>query len=263
MNRLWRGLVSTVVVILAMGLAVALVVVVAERPDRGETLIEVLRIFFAWPAMVALLGFAFGTAFHREISVFLESIAMIRFPGGTELHSRQAPAPSKNKDEAASPPTEGGTLALGSEDQQVIQRHFEHLQQNLAEASQRAELSENETREISKSLEMAGEMIEEERRKAYYWWGQYLNLFLVEKTKLVLQWFADLRIPPTKELFHEYWKPLLPDPKERETIISVLLFHQLLQSNGQQFWITDTGRHFLRVLQDQGLWPHSRFAGGA
>jgi len=84
-------------------------------------------------------------------------------------------------------------------------------------------------------------MLEEEQQKTIFWWYQYLNLFLVLGTKFVLKWFAGLQMAPTKDLFHEYWKTYLPDAKERETILSVLLLHQLIEANGQQFWITEAG----------------------
>ena len=259
-SGLWRGVISTVAGILAFGVAVALVLTIVQSPTRGATLIEVLRLFFAWPFMVTLLGFAFGIAFRREIGRFLENIGMIRFPGGTELHSRQAPAGTKKEEEAL--PTEDGVVTLRPEDQQVIRQHFENLQQDLAEASQRAELSEQQTQEISQSLETAGQMLEEEQQKTIFWWYQYLSLFLVLETKLVLQWFAGLQVPPTKGLFHEYWKTYISDAKERETILSVLLFHQLLQTNGQQLWVTEAGRNFLQFLEQQGLWPPTPPAGG-
>lgn len=202
MSGLWRGVVATVAGILAVGVAVALVLTVIQSPTRGATLLEVLRLFFAWPFMVALLGFAFGIAFRREIGRFLENVGMIRFPGGTELHSRQAPAGTKREEEAL--PTEDGLVTLRPEDQQAIRQHFEELQRGLAEASQRAELSEQQTQEISQFLETAGKMLEEEQQKTIFWWYQYLNLFLVLGTKLVLKWFAGLQITPTKDLFHEF-----------------------------------------------------------
>jgi len=239
--------------------AVALVLTVIQSPTWGATLIEVLKLFFAWPLMVALLGFAFGIGFRREIGRFLENVGMIRFPGGTELHSRQAPAGKKTEEEAL--PTEDGSVTLGPEDQRVIRQHFEKLQQDLADASQRAELSAQQTQEISQSLEAAGQMIGEEQQKAIFWWYQYLNLFLVPFTKLVLRWFAERQIPPTRDLFHEHWKTYIPDKKERETILSVLLFHQLIQTDGQLFSITEAGRSFLQFLDQQGLWPPPAPAG--
>lgn len=253
MNGLWRGVVATVAGILAVGVAVALVLSIVQSPSRGETLIEVLKLFFAWPFMVALLGFAFGIAFRQELARFLENIGIVRFPGGTELHARQAPAGTKKEEEAL--PAEDGVVKLRPEDQQAIQQAFQRLQQDLSEASQRAELSKQQTQEISQSLEAAGKLIEEEQHKTIFWWYQYLNLFLVLGTKLVLKWFSGLQIPPTKDLFHEHWKLLIPDAKERETILSVLLFHELIQSNGQQFWITEAGMSFLQFLDQQGLWP--------
>ena len=260
MSGLWRGVVATVAGILAVGVAVALVLTVIQSPTRGDTLIEILKLFFAWPFMLALLGFAFGIGFRREIGRFLENIGMIRLPGGTELHSRQAPAGTKKEEEAL--PTEDGVVTLRPEDQQVIRQHFEKLQQDLAEASQRADLSQQQTQEISQSLETAGKMLEEEQQKTVFWWYKYLNLFLVLGTKLVLKWFAGLQIPPTKDLFHKFWKTYIPDKKERETILSVLLYHQLIHADGQLFSITEAGRSFLQFLDQQGLWPPPAPAAG-
>lgn len=253
MSGLWRGVVATIAGILAVGVTVALVLTVVRSPSRGETLIEVLKLFFAWPFMVALLGFAFGIAFRREIARFLENVGIVRFPGGTELHARQAPAGMKIEEEAV--PAEDGVLKLRPEDQQAIQQAFQRLQQDLSEASQRAELSQQQTEEISQSLEAAGKLLEEEQHKTIFWWYQYLNLFLVLGTKLVLRWFSGLQIIPTKELFHEFWRASIPDTKERETILSVLLHYELIQTNGQQLWITEAGKSFLQFLDQQGLWP--------
>jgi len=210
-------------------------------------------------AVVGLLGFSFGFAFRQEIAWFLQDIAWVRIPGGAELHSRQTPEKEKKEDAL---PAEKGAVTLGPEEQRMLREHFQKLQQDLAESSQQAELTAQEREEISEALESVSQMLAAEQQKTIFWWYQYLNLFLVLGTKFVLKWFAGLQIAPTKDLFHEYWKTYIPDAKERETILSVLLFHQLIEANGQQFWITEAGQSFLQFLDQQGLWPPPAPAGG-
>jgi hypothetical protein len=104
-------------------------------------------------------------------------------------------------------------------------------------------------REKGELFKVATDLLLEKQGEVVYWWFEYLSLFLVPHTQLVLKWFSTQAIPPTKAFYDEFWKPIISDTKERETIMMVLLYHKLILQEGVTLKISDTGRQFLTFLE--------------
>ena len=63
-------------------------------------------------------------------------------------------------------------------------------------------------------------------------------------TKNVLDWFYTLNKSITVSLFDNMWKYIIPDQKERDVIISVLLNHYLLSKTSDILEITPKGKEY-------------------
>ncbi len=232
------------------GIAVALVVTVAESPTRGLTLVEVLKVFLSWPVVVGGLGLALGIAFHREIRKFIENIGAIRF-GGAEILAKQQPTPATETKEETPPAAADGSITLSRQDQQIVMREVQKLRAGLDAERQRAGQAEQAQAEFETNV---GKLLDEKQGEVIFWWFRYLGLFLVPHTKWVLQWFATRATQATREWFHEEWKASIPNAKEREVILSVLLHHQFLLENGSLLSVSDAGHAFLEFLKHEGFW---------
>jgi len=73
------------------------------------------------------------------------------------------------------------------------------------------------------------QIVKAERATRYLWEYRYLNYFLARHTQLVLDWLVSLESPPTYQLFENFWFQLIPEEKERKTVLDVLSAHYLIQ----------------------------------
>lgn len=249
MTSWWHRMVFVVSVILASGVAATVVVAVVQSPSEGERFLKALDIVISWPLAVLVLGLAFGVTFRNELSQFIRNIGLIRFPGGTEIHSSQQ-APETTEASTSRTPTSTGRekVTLTAEQQTLLRTYMENLTKQASDAQE----------EKKQILDTVIKVVSEKQKEVVYWWFQYLSLFFVPATKLVLQWFSSQTVPPTKDFYEEFWKGAIPDPKERETILMVLLHHQLLQPKPAVIEITQAGRDFLSFLTSGRLpWAQS------
>jgi hypothetical protein len=245
MTPWWRKFAGIGCVIIALGVAIGLVVAVAESPARGNKFLEALRIVISWPFVAGVVAFAFGITFKRELSQFIHNIGFIRFPGGAEIHTSQAPPETSKAAPSGSTAGGPGALTLTPEDQEILRKHIEGLTKQMTDAHQ----------EKDQILDSAIQIISEKQKEVVYWWFQYLSLFFVPATKVVLHWFGAQPIPLTKEFYEEAWKPIITDPTQRETILMVLLHHHLVEQKGMLLEITQAGRDFVAFLDAGAVAP--------
>jgi len=227
-----RKIKTTCAIIISVGLVASTVVVVWQSPTQGQTLIDVLRILLSWPVVVGVIAFAFGIVFCNELSDFLKRVGTIRLPGGTEISSSPSQARTDTKDTEAK---EEKAITLTTEQQEIINQHIKGLQEKIAG-------NELEREELFKT---ASNLLEEKQREVIFWWFEFLSLFLVPTTQLVLKWFSTQATAPTKTFYDEFWKPIITDTKQREIILMVLLHHGLVTQDGVTLKISDAGRQFL------------------
>lgn len=207
-------------------------------------IIEVLRLIISWPFVIGALGFTFGFVFREEIAQFIKSIAAIRFPGGAEIRANQPPPPAEPAG-VAPPTSDGETIALTAQQIDIVRKHIESL-------TEKAEKAKNAAEEKEQVVKAAVDMVVEKHKEVIHWWFQYLSLFLVPMTQIVLKWFATQAVAPTKEYYDEFWKVIVSDTKERQAILMALLHHHLLEANGPVFQITQTGHDFLGFMEGKG-----------
>lgn len=201
--------------------------------------LEFLVVFISWPFVALVLGLSFGFGFRAQIKQFLNNVASVRLPGGTEITTSQPPPPKSETVEDPAPPEPAeGVITLNEEQLAAIRSHIEGLAKEAANAVQ----------EKDSIVETAIKLIEERDRDKKYWWFMYLSHFLVPNSKHVLRWFAFQPSPPTKEFYSEFWKPVIPESKERETIVMVLLHHGLIKSDGPVLNLSHDGRDFLLFI---------------
>lgn len=222
----WRKFLYFGWIILAIGIASSIIIIVAQSPSYGERFLEALRIIISWPFVIGALVLLFGISLKREIKQFIGNIGFIRFPGGTELRSSQSPT-EQNKE----PPSD-------SIQPTILGKCIEDLTLQVNDAYQEKDQIINE----------AIKLLSDKHREVVYWWFQYLSVFFVPYTKLVLWWFASQSVAPTKEFYDEFWKMMIIDTNQRETILMVLLHHRLIKSHGHVLQITQAGLDFLSFL---------------
>lgn len=200
---------------------------------------DYLKIFVSWPFVVLVLVGGFGLLFTSEVRQFLRKVGTIKLPGGTEILTTQLPpATSDKKDEVAPPEPNPSVLTLNAEEQAAIRAHIETLSQQATTAAQEKE----------QILNNAVELLTQKERDTKYWWFMYLNLFLVVTTKHVLRWLAAQPVPITKDYYNEVWKGIVADTLQRETMLIVLLHHNLIEAKETMIQTTQNGRDFLAFL---------------
>src|SRR5262249_20611843 len=125
---------------------------------------------------------------------------------------------------------------VGGTDRQAIE-------QQLAQLRERLQGSESEKTEI---IAAASRLLEEKERESRYWFFEFLDQFLVLRTKYVLWWFVNQppSTPITLEIYNGYWMSFIPDESQREIILSVLLNFGLVQQDGAFLQPTEKGRMF-------------------
>ena len=89
-------------------------------------------------------------------------------------------------------------------------------------------------------------MFSAERARATLWEYRYLNYFLVPRTQHLLTWLAGLPSRTTVSFFHSAWLPLIPDPNERQAIITALHAHELVAISEELIEVTPKGRDYIQ-----------------
>lgn len=235
----WKSaLLFSAVVLIVGAIGAALVVSIWFVPQRGAMLLEVLKIIVSWPFVVALLAFAFGMAYRTELGLFIKNIGKIRLPGGAEILTQDLPdeQAAKKFPDPEHPP-------LTPELADALRQGFEELAQRAANADQQREAV----------IDEAVKVITQKDQAIYYWFFRYLNVFLVERTKLVLAWLEEQELHPTPRAYHLAWTPVIEDEEQRETILTVLLNFGLVAEEGGMLRLQPNGQQFLRFLR--GQWP--------
>lgn len=180
----------------------------------AQTVLEYLKVFLSAPVVAGAAIFTFLIMFRGAIRGLISRIATIKLPGGSELTARQDPPPPIEKAPEVPPPTKEETPILP------------------------AALDDKQVKEVR-------ELLDAERARAYLWEYRYLNLFLVPRTQMVLEWLATVTMRPTVAMYDSMWSTQIPDVDQRATILNVLRSHHLVQQDGDLLQITPKGREYL------------------
>jgi hypothetical protein len=191
-----------------------------------QILLEYVRVFLSWPAVVLALGVIFLVRFKEPIKALIDRAASIKLPGGGELVFPQTALNALNArtgDEAR--PT---TLAVQVQAEQIA------VNDPQAPPAHPADVAALEQR------------LRSERERAYLWEYRFLNYFLAPKTQIVLEWLASRQ--PTNFATYDNWiMAQVRNPVERFAMIEALRSHHLLSVDENWLMsVTPKGREYMQ-----------------
>ncbi|MFC1621432.1 hypothetical protein ACFL2G_03910 [Candidatus Omnitrophota bacterium] len=192
--------------------------------------LEYLKVFISWPVVMIIFGFLLCTKFRKEMAEFLKEICSIKFPGGTEIKTKQSSTPSKE--------LETNKITLTKTEQGITEKYIKQLEQSIIK-------KDEETGDIISTVR--GILIEEQR-KSLFWFFSYCNFFFAPMTKDVLKNFSISVFPIKKDTYHVIWNSMIKDENQREIILQVLLQNRMLVQKDGIISISDTGKAFLSFI---------------
>jgi len=187
---------------------------------KTQMVLEFVRVFLGWPAVVLFLGFYFLKRFKAQIAGALDRIASIRLPGGSELLMPQQAARN--------------VLAATTE---------ASVEPALPEPGDSAD---------------AAARIKTERERAYLWEYRYLNYFLVPKTQIVLDWLVS-RQPMGIGTYDTWLMQYVPNAEERLAVLGALQTHHLVDVQDDLITVTPKGREYVRWRGPASEFLRARF----
>jgi hypothetical protein len=177
-----------------------------------QMVLEYLRVFLSWPAVVLALGVFFLMRFKEPVKALIDRAASIKLPGGSELMFPQTTLNALNARTADE--TEAAPLGVGVEQVQI------------AVNDQQPDVPAPEVAALEQRLRS-------ERERAYLWEYRFLNYYLAPGTQIVLEWLASRE--PTNFATYDNWiMNQVRNPVERFAMIEALRNHHLLR-------VDDTG----------------------
>lgn len=104
--------------------------------------------------------------------------------------------------------------------------------------------------EFNVLMDLAAQQYERAER----WFFRYLDIFFVPMTKIVLRWVAE-HSPTTRNESEAFWKAVITEPAQRDTILDVLIANGLIQETGGTISVTDVGQRFLDYMDSLAQSP--------
>ena len=130
-------------------------------------------------------------------------------------------------------------MAEAVAEQAQVNEELEKLRTTLDSTSKDVEDKDQKIRELSGGLAVKNRFIG-------YWKTRYLDVFLAQRTKDVIGWFASTE-PLTEKAFHELWTPFIADDVQRTSILNALLNEKLIEQRGPMLAISEMGRTYLEI----------------
>jgi len=181
--------------------------------STAEIVLEYFKLLLSTPVVAGLIACGFTLTFKAQLGRLIDRVASIKVPGG-ELSTPQLP-PDMTRE--------------APKDLRVL----DEAEPVLPPQPQPAD------------IQRFTELLRAERTRAYLWEYRYLNLFLVPRTIVVLEWFAGIADRPTDLTYDTFWSTRIPDVSQRRVILSVLESHHLVQRDGSLLGISEKGREYL------------------
>ncbi|MDD4358781.1 MAG: hypothetical protein PHY30_03120 [Candidatus Pacebacteria bacterium] len=195
-----------------------------------DTIYNYLSIFLSWPVAVFSLVLIFFFNFEKEIKFFISNMSQIKW-GPFEASQQENKLINKEEEIEKKLRDQGLEIKKGG-----VSKTIEDL--------------ENEKATKDKEIENRDEIIKFLIEKSEIYEFSYLNLFLVENSKLaLLNWFKN---PTTKDNFIANFvlSGQVANPAgEKEAIFSVLLSNFLIKEEKTLFQISEKGKKFLRYIK--------------
>jgi hypothetical protein len=203
MSRTVTGVLIAAVILIFLAVAG----IPSFSPAGGQAIEDLLRSLLSSPVLIAIIILFWGGAkFRDSLAHFVDRIHTVKGPGFEASTLPQQSRESPNQEEA-----EKRNLDLTPEQRQEIQDQVQQLAGLLArEEQQRTEI-----------VQLAGSLLEQKQTEATFWRFEYLSLFLVFRTQLVLQWFAGPSAPATQETYEAFWRLHIQEEGQLQLILDV------------------------------------------
>ena len=221
------------VTIFSLGLVFSLGIVIWQNPHRGDTLIQVARLFTSWPVVVAALGLTAGIAFQSEIKSLLNGIASftLHFPGGRVDAKREQPDTTSESTDKNKKPVITLTEAQRQETLQII---------NEIEA-----VVTGMDTEHKKLITNAENQLKAKERQLLHWRFEFLSVFFVRDTKRALHLIANALPNLNRSHYDEACKLYIPNSQQRQVILNVLTYHEIVAEVDGRLTVTALGKQFI------------------
>ena len=178
-------------------------------------ILEYAKVLLSAPPLLSIMAIILICRFTEDIRALLSRVATIKFPGGAEFATQQSqvvvddePATPPNTEEI---PVQGIPLDLTPDQEQGI-----------------------------------AQLVRAHIATAHLWEYRYLNYFLARTTQLALDWLVGLTQPTTYSHYDSSFLPIVPPARERQTMITALEAHHLIEFDPKSNVITVTpkGREY-------------------
>ena|SRR4030067_2175502 len=177
-----------------------------------KIILEYFKVLLSTQMVIATVVIIFLKLYNDEVKELLKRL--IKLPGGVEL---SAPQLEKVK-----------TEKLATD--------------NISSVPQSAAVPASVPGE---NIETVKALYDSERKRAYFWEYSFLNYFLVLGTQRVLTWLASSTSPVSLSFYDSFWTPTIPDPKERQAILSALETHHLILIESELIKVNPKGLEYI------------------
>lgn len=200
-----------------------------------DIILNYLQTLLSWPVAFLVVAIIFICKFRESIKIFLENIASIKV-GPFEASQHQRKTTEKIDEKIVE--------NLGEQGVKLTQAQLKEISEAFDNISKEKEKKEVEVANQGQAIKYLLE-----RSELYEF--AYLNLLLVQNSKIALVWFHSQPLnSSTKENFMAQYilPPQIINPiAEREAIFNVLLVNGLLEQNGALFKVSEKGMRFLKT----------------
>lgn len=221
-----RFILISILVVSLVALLVGLPYSLAIQGRFSTTdLFTLLNTVLSWPVATIVVAVLFIFRFRSSIDELLSNIASMRFPGGIEIQSH-VQAPASDVDEI-----EESNISIPESDLKEMDSSIVPLDESEGISKEELQMIQNEYRHKVEECKL--------------WKFQYLNLFFVQQTKNVLNWFSK-SAPRTRQQYNLIWAPYIPNQEQRKVILEVLIQNGMLEESNGIIRITQEGHSFLQ-----------------
>jgi hypothetical protein len=191
--------------------------------EIAEIVLEYLKVFLSSQMIIGIVAVVFLLVFRKAIKALIQRIIKFKLPGGSEIFASQA---ERTKEENAS----------------------------LKEKPPDVPIIDPDSLTLSKDdIDKLKAYVDAERARAAFWEYEYLNLYLVPNTQIILEWLSKLPQPTTIPLFDSIWSTIIPNAPEREAIFNALTNHHLIIVKNSLIEVTPKGHEYIKVRRPRTI----------
>jgi len=185
----------------------------------SKIILNYLELIFSWPVAFFIIMIIFLFKYKDSLGTLIENIRSLKAAGLEMLTQTKTEEPNVEKED-------------------INKKVIDDLLRKFG-------ASELEKGQIVKEAQT---IIWRLYNEAEFYKFSYLNLFYIPNTKIILKWFDNIS-EITKENYKNYWRPTIKNERELDVILSVLVGYNVVEENGTNVRITESGRKFLEFIK--------------